>query len=283
MEALMDRTNRRALAINWETLAPHCSWAGCRRRARWQGLLRRSEGVRCGDDWYCSQNCLQEFLVLKLSSLLAELPQEMSLATHRVPLGLILLSRGQIEHESLQQALRKQRAEGGRVGQCLRYYCNVTEDQIASALARQWSCPVYPVSRGSECRNMIPRQLQEFHLMLPVHFVETTRDLYLAFEQFVDYTVLVAIEKMLDCTTRPCILPESELRRRLTGESQEPREAEIVFASTVTPQDLARSICGYTQQTGAEQIRLLSCSAHIWVRLESDHRSLDLLVRRWQR
>lgn len=284
MEAVLSRISWRASSIDWEALVPKCSWSGCRRRrARWQGLLHRADGVRCGDDWYCGPDCLQEFLVSRLYSFLAQPPSETPLAKHRVPLGLILLSRGHIEHDSLQKALEKQRAEGGRVGDCLRRYSEVTEDQITSALAKQWSVPVFPPSRGSECRHLLPRRLQEFHRMLPVHFVEATRDLYVAFGQFVDYTALLAIEQMLNCHTRPCILPETELLHRLAEERMESVNAEIVFASTITPHELASSICGYVQQTGAERVRLLSCGAHIWVRLDASLRSLDLLVRRWQR
>lgn len=283
MQALGTKSSKRISALDWEALAPRCSWPECRRRrARWQGLLHRNQGVRCGNDWYCSSDCLHDFLVSALYRHLAKPPSSGSAAGHRVPLGLILLSRGQIEHDSLQQALKLQRSDGGRVGDCLRRLSVVTEDQITSALAKQWSCPVYPISRGSECRHLLPRQLQEFHRMLPVHFVEPTRDLYVAFEQHVDYTALLAVERMLDCHTRPCVLPESELRRRLAQEQLECGNPEIVFGSNITSQELSRSVCSYVQQTGAECVRLLGCGAHLWIRLEGDQRSLDLLVRRWQ-
>lgn len=283
MEAVANKFLWRSPTIVWEAIAPVCSWHACRRgRTRWQTLLRRQEGVRFGSDWFCGVDCLQDFLLLKLHRHFLEPCSESAASSHRIPLGLILLSRGIVDHESLQQALVLQKSEGGRVGDCLRRLCDVTEEQITSALAKQWSCPVYPSSRSSECRHMFPRQLQEFHRMLPVHFVEASRDLYVAFEQRIDYTALLALEQMLNCHTRPCVLPETELRRRLAEEQFMAGNTEIVFASTITPHELARSVCGYVQQTGAERVRMLGCGPHLWIRLDSDQRSLDLLVRRWQ-
>jgi hypothetical protein len=114
--------------------------------------------------------------------------------------------------------------------------------------------------------------------MVPVHFISSTRDLYVAFEQQVDYTVLLAVEQMLDCHAHPCIQAESELSRRLTEEEVFPSN-EIAIASRISPQELARSICSYAQQTVAERVRILNCGAHLWIRLDAGKRPVDLLVR----
>ena len=281
MEAALPKVTWRPPLLDWHALVPKCSSQTCRyRRTRWRTLLRRHQGVRCGENWYCCPECLEQFLASRLHSMLAgELPRSYAPA-HRIPIGLILLSRGQIEHDTLQQALAAQRSDGGRIGDCLRRLSAITEDQITSALAKQWSCPVYPLSRGSECRHLLPRELQNACRMLPVHFVESTRELYVAFEQSVDYTALLAIEHILECHTRPCILPESEIRVRLAQDSLENSDPEIVFASSLPAQELAHNIVGYVQQIEADRVRFADCGAYIWLRLQAGIQSFDILVRR---
>ena len=61
----------------------------------------------------------------------------------RMPLGLILLSRGWISHRELQEALAAQRrAQEGRIGEWLHRLHGISEETIAKALAIQWNCAV---------------------------------------------------------------------------------------------------------------------------------------------
>jgi hypothetical protein len=63
----------------------------------------------------------------------------------RMPLGLILLSRGWISHRELQEALAAQRrAQEGRIGEWLHHLHGISEETIAKGLAIQWSCAVLP-------------------------------------------------------------------------------------------------------------------------------------------
>ncbi len=68
-------------------------------------------------------------------------------APHRVPLGLVLLSRQQLTAEQLRAGLAAQRSAGrGRIGEWLQTLGFASEQQVTSALARQWSCPVWRAS-----------------------------------------------------------------------------------------------------------------------------------------
>jgi hypothetical protein len=79
---------------------------------------------------------------------------------HRIPLGLVLLSRGFIDNQRLQAALQAQRqSRKGRVGEWLMQLGAVNEAQVTMALAIQWSCPVFPLERHHrfiECAGMVP-------------------------------------------------------------------------------------------------------------------------------
>ena len=67
----------------------------------------------------------------------------------RMPLGLILLSRGWISHRELQEALAAQRrAQDGRIGEWLHRLHGISEETITKALGIQWNCTVLPSGSG---------------------------------------------------------------------------------------------------------------------------------------
>ncbi len=276
---LFDNTTQPGL-LDWRSLTPRCASLLCKRsRMWWQSLVFRNKGFICGKHWYCCPDCLRSGVAGELIQLFSESVPNDPLTGHRIPLGLLLLSRGLIDHSSLQDALRLQQTEGGRIGQCLSRLGNVTDDQIANALATQWSCPVFPVARANCNPNLLPSQLRLFYRMSPVHLITSARDLYVAFEQAVDYTVLLAIEKMLDCHTRPCIVAQAEMSRLLSS-ANESDSSEVVLESISEPDQLARTITSYAQQIDSASLKIVRCGTYIWVRYKGERGPLDLLARR---
>lgn len=264
------------------TLAPRCALRSCPgRNTRWHGLWSRREGIRIGTEWFCSTVCLESALQGKLEPILNVAEPTHPRRNHRMPLGLTLLSLGVITPEQLAQALQMHRRGEGRVGACLRNLNAVTELQVLRALGTQWSCPVYPTDREPEALNRLPRALQVFHRMAPMHWVQSTRELYVAFSDSIDYGALLGIERMLDCRTRPCIGSESAIAQALETCHCESFDRELLFSTRTPINEAVRIICGYAQQIGAEDISFSECSAHVWVRLRCGQESFDLLFRRW--
>ncbi len=279
IEALVNAARGKASSIDWEKLAPICAAESCRRRTRWQGMLHRSEGVRFEGRWYCGPECLREQLETRFERLLNERKTMTDSPLHRTPLGLLLLSRGILERVQLNEVLRAHRETGERFGKCVRRLGLANENQITAALAVQWGCPVYPGGGMSNCGRLIPRLLQETHRMAPMHWVEPGRCLFVGFEQKVEYTLLFAIEQMLDCHTEPCMVQESELERRLRGKFAD-GDDEVYFASARSAKEMAASVASYVRQLGASRVRVQGCPDHVWVRFERDALSFDLLFRR---
>ena len=92
-------------------------------------------------------------------------------------------------------ALEAQSAEGrGRIGGWLETMGFATEEQVTAALGTQWGCPVLPFYADGDphCREMLPFRLMEKFRMLPVQYVTSTRRLYVAFSEGVDYSALYA-------------------------------------------------------------------------------------------
>ncbi|HWR36693.1 MAG TPA: hypothetical protein VN622_12565 [Clostridia bacterium] len=198
-----------------------------------------------------------------------------------MPLGLLLMSRGVIQHEQLKTALELQQQHGGRIGEWLCKVANLTQEQVATAVGLQWGCPVFPAaSADAECARSVPFHLLETYGMVPVHWVSSARELYVGFNVKVDYTALYAIEQMLDCHTEPCVLADSELNGALQRAREACNQHEIVMDGLDSAEEMTRIVISYAHQVGAASLRFVECGTYIWLRLANTKHSTDLLFRR---
>ena len=231
---------------------------------------------------YCVDSCLERGLTNALASACAGMRR--STINHRIPIGLLLLSRQQLTHEELRSALETQRVAGyGRIGEWLQSLGYVREEQITAALARQWSCPILrgemPGGRSHRAA-LIPLALMRWLALAPVDFVESTRTLHIAFSEGLDYHLLYAIELMLDCHTESCLVRPSVLRRHLERIGERHAESEVQFEQVMEVVEFARIIRSYAVRVAAVEIRVAGCGPHIWVRLiRPALEPMDLIVR----
>jgi hypothetical protein len=210
--------------------------------------------------------------------------QPRAVAARRIPLGLILLSQQQLLPEQLRAALDAQFAAGvGKIGQWLRHMDFITEPQLTSALARQWSCPVLrsrPAVPALQRVPEIPMLLLESLRMIPVDFVEATATLHVAFAEGVDYTALYAIEQILRCHTEPCLVGPTVLQQTLLALTEQRGRSEIVFDRVADIAEFARVLRSYANRLAASEIRMAPFGSYVWLRLECLPRSpVNLLLR----
>ena len=230
---------------------------------------------------YCLDKCLERALIEALGRM-HSFPKRST--AHRIPLGLLLLSRQQLTAEQLRQALAAQSTAGrGKIGEWLQGMGFVSDVQVTAALARQWSCPVLHAHGLAPDAGRIPQlpiALLESFGMMPVDYVSSTGTLLMAFSEGIDYSVLYAIEQMLGCHTEPCLVLPRVLRTNLAALSEHRPESEIVFDRVADEAECARIIRSYSVRVGASEIRMAACGSHFWVRLLcSDRAPLDLLLR----
>jgi hypothetical protein len=246
----------------------------------WHRLCRKPRGTLVLGSRYCSENCLERALDDALQRVRSS--SQPLRASHRIPLGLLLLSRQQLTIEQLRKALESQRAAGrGKIGEWLQALGFVNEQQVTAALARQWSCPVLRTNSLSSPGRIpkIPAKLLESFLMMPVDYVHATSTLHVAFAHGIDYSVLYAIEQMAGCRTEPCMASASLVRERLRTMSENRTETEVVFDRVADDAEFSRIIRSYSIRVAATEIRLAACSPHLWVRLlRSALPPLDLLL-----
>jgi hypothetical protein len=268
--------------------SPSCGHLDCRKtKSLWRRLRRQSRGVLIQGLLYCADGCMERALneAVRRTGTAAQRP----LAPHRVPLGLLMLSRQQLTPQQLRSALEAQRRAGrGRIGEWLLALGFANEQQVTAALARQWSCPVLRASfltAGTAAQRSphgprIPLNLLEAFAMIPVDYVETTATLHVAFGEGVDYGVLYAIEQMLGCHTEFCMAVPSLVRQRLQAMGGHRGESEVVFDRVTDRAEFSRIVRSYCVRLSASEIRFSACGPHFWVRLLSRSRPpLDLLFR----
>ena len=201
---------------------------------------------------------------------------------HRIPLGLLLLSRGQLSNRQLRSALQAQQDCGRhRLGEWLAKLGYATEQQVTAALGAQWACPVLTseVSPDRLMLRLLPFRWLETFRMLPLQFVPSTRMFYLAFSEGVDYPALNAIEEMLDCRTEACLVSGSAMDHALEHSGRQRGPGDLLFEGWRNAAEMAHITCGYALKLGAKEVRAVGCGGHVWVRLSAGRDVAHLLFR----
>ena len=266
----------------WRGIFPRCADRCCSRtRTLWRRFLGR-EGIYLQHAWYCSPQCLE----IAARQLFARASVNLAPSTvmpHRVPLGLLLLSRGQLTNSQLRSALAAQRAQGsGAIGYWVEKLGFASEHQVTAALGLQWACPVLPpfAADDSNCSHLVPLRLLQRFRMLPVHFSPSTRALYVAFSERIDYTALHTIGQMLDCRAEACLLNRSAMERVLEQLAEVHRPSDFLFDGGRQVEEMARVTCGYALKLGAKEARILTCGEYVWARLVTAADATHLLFPR---
>ena len=240
-------------------------------------MLHRTAGFWFNEqEWFCGPRCLEEALEDHLLGYFFKDHHPAPVRT-TMPLGLMMLARGVISDPQLREAIQLQRSSGEKIGACLQRLCRISYEDIASVVATQWGCPVFPAeSVQPACSMLIPFSLIERYRMLPVHLVSQGRRLFVGFCERVNHTALIAIEHMLGCDTEACIISEAKLLEAFDYRKRD-TTGEAAVRRPETAAETARMILSYAQQTAAGAIRLRAVDGNIWVRFLSQRSHLDLV------
>jgi len=273
--------------MNAEQFLRQCESPNCTRRRRlWRGWLEPARGLSLDGRWYCSSECFAEALASAITQFMPGTARPAGKA-HRVPLGLLMLSRGLVDNEQLKKALKAQKDAGsGRVGEWLRHIGAVSEEQVTQILGLQWSIPVFPLNQSRrylQCGKLLPFSLLQMAEMVPVHHITTSQLLYMAFTDRVNYSALYAVETMLECRTEPCLAAQSQLLNALNDLRSTPRPLEIVVNNVSDPGEMARTISAHARSLGASSARVTGFDGFIWARLFAASGYTDVMFHAHQR
>ncbi len=244
------------------------------------GWWRRCNDIRVEHAWYCGAECGARAVEQRIVALL-HWPSSVHEQRRRLPLGLLLYSRGYVTQAGLQAALDAQHSGASlRIGEWLQNNGLIRERQLTSALAAQWACPVVSDSWSMDCARTVPRALLLASHMLPVRIGGRPPVLHVAFSRQIDRVTLAALEQMLGCSVEPCVLAESSLTRGLQAlEALGKLEREAEFDVAMSSAEMTRIVSSYAAQIEAEECRIVNCGCHVWVRLNGHRGTWDICFR----
>jgi hypothetical protein len=253
-----------ASAVRRTAHAAACANPGCSSQT-WQLWMRRRHGVSLNGHWYCSDECLYT----ALSSVVhnpSRQPTVVHPRAHRLPLGLLLLSRGIIDEDELRSALRMQRDQPHhRIGECLEQLGSVGEDEVTRAVGAQQSLPVL-LGTQADAADDIPYALLE-----TAHCVafrgSYSAMLYCGFDGAIDRTLISAAEEQTKCPCEPCIVSTRSVDEHLEIRFRNKRAGEVAFQSGCSASETVRTILSYAAQTHAENINIACTRRHLWARV----------------
>ena len=249
-----------------------CSLLTCSRsRSFWRRLRdrHRPSGTFLQGAFYCHPQCLETALISQLSRLRGSVPAP--LPPNRIPLGLLMVARGKLTYVEVRAALEAQRrARYGKIGEWIEKLGFATEQEVTTALALQWGCPVATSFDPSTVQSpgSIPLPILEAFQMLPLNYVASSNTLYLAFGERVDHAALYAIEKILNCRTQPCAAGRKSIARQLDSMRQLSRPGDAEFGPMNDLAEMGRIASSYTSKLSPEQVRLSRIGRFIWLRLD---------------
>jgi hypothetical protein len=242
-----------------------------------QRLYRHDTGTILHGQFYCGPHCLETALVGRIARLRTMSPSVP--APNRIPLGLLMVARGKLTHLEVRAALEAQRrARYGRIGEWFEKLGFATEQDVTTALALQWGCPVVSSLdlAAVNLPGIIPLPILEAFQMLPINFVAATNTLYIAFGERVDHAALFAIEKILDCRIQPCVTHRRSVAGQLESMRQLSHPGDVEF-HTGDLNEMARITSSYVHRLSPEEVRLSRIGRFIWLRLKPSSGSVNLL------
>jgi Type II secretion system (T2SS), protein E, N-terminal domain len=177
--------------------------------------------------------------------------------------GAASLARGVISDPQLREAIALQRVSGERIGACLQRLACISEHDIASVVATQSGCPVFPTASVQPgCSMLVPCSLIERYRMLPVHVVSQGQRLFVGFCDKVNHPALLAIEQMLGCNIEACVIPEPKLLQGIEYRKHD-TNGEIAIGRPRSAAETAHMILSYAQQTATGTLRLQEVEGNI--------------------
>lgn len=262
------------IAANWNTRVPlalerdrsysakSCGNPEC--RSGWvYAVLRRRMLPRFEGHWACTPSCMEQIIARSVRTEIENWEYATPERPLRMPLGLILLSRGWITQRELQKALQAQRESGsGRIGEWIRKLHGLSGETIAKALAVQWNCAVLTgVHAGIEfAPQALPAALQR-HYGLLVLKQQADGALFLVGRSRADHAAARALEHIWG---RPVVL--AFVSDDLWREWDEPLD-EAGFEESSPEDGAAAAIQRHVERVRPAAARLVRMHNHLWLRM----------------
>ena len=194
-------------------LFPMCANPKC--GSSWLHIWRSRTAPVVEGGWACSSGCMRSRIEELVHREREGDTRAASLHRHRIPIGLVLLAEGWISRDQLRKALDAQKTgSAGRIGSWLMEHCGLEEHRVTQALSIQWNCPIFSHNseRMGKATSLVPRLFLDTFGFLPLR-LSTAGILYIAFEDRIDHSLTLAIERMTGLRVEAGLVSGSEFRR----------------------------------------------------------------------
>jgi hypothetical protein len=257
--ALAEHTSHAAQAF------PVCANPRC--ASGWLHLWRKRRVPVVEGGWLCSPACTRSRIedLLRREHAEAHPP---SVHRHRVPIGLVLLNQGWATHEQIKDALGAQRNGSRlRLGEWLVVNRGLDEAHLTQALGLQWSCPVFSLQKqsGGLPVTLVPRILSETFGFIPLR-LSSSGVLYLAFEDRIDHSLTLAVERVTGFAVESGLLCAPEFRKAWQI-AQQHRLAPMRLIEAGSFALLAEAFTRQVEKRKPTNARLVRLHDLFWLRL----------------
>jgi len=131
-------------------------------------------------------------------------------------LGELLIDRGIISRNQLEEALNFQREKGGLIGEIMVQLGFVKEDDIAQALTAQYGFPYLPLGNyevNPEIIHTIPQRVAQQYLVLPIDKIGN--NLTLAMSNPLNVQAIEDVELLTGCNVQAFVSTSSDIKKAI--------------------------------------------------------------------
>ena len=142
-------------------------------------------------------------------------------------IGEILLERGVLTRAKLEEALAKQQAHGGLLGQVLIQLGYTTEEEIALALTAQYGFPYLPLDNyeiDGGLTALIPEGVARQYCLIPIDRIGNALTLVMADPSNVK--AIEEIELLTKCIVQTFVSTPTEIEKAITKHYAGPKGAD---------------------------------------------------------
>jgi hypothetical protein len=260
----------------WKSMYTECGHPECRNSLLMRGFQSRV-GVAAGKSWYCGVDCFARAMSVQMIALSMGTRDAQHIP--RVPLELILLSKGYLTDRQLKSASLQSEVSEDSMETILLRLGMASERQIAVARSAQWGYPVLTLDRhGDPVRSDLPRSLLRSYCAVPIHQLDSARRVLVGFVYRVEHSFLSAIEEVTNLRAEPCFITAAECELQINRLPSTPDCEEVMLDADVCLEHLVKIIGGFAVDFTARDARIARCRDHVWLRLLGKRRRIDLLL-----
>lgn len=258
-----------------------CAERNCSQTRTFWSRVRQT-GYELDGGWYCSDECLRQMLVRWIGRNL-QLPSRQVAMHRRSRIGAILIRKGLLNREQLEQALEQQREDGQSLGQVVTALGFCTVEQVTAALSEQqgvpWVGQVDPEIRR-DLIGLVPRAICKEFNIFPIDR-QTNGLVLVGARSPIDIVVTHMLRRMLDLEVQTFIVHDELFSTRFEAyleADQSGREEERYCRRDVG--ELCHQVLEVARRHRASFMKCFFYTHTLWTRVERRRAiPMDLFLR----